>query len=159
MRAQVSWTTEAERRLIYEQAVGLLERMGMRFGQGKALVALAAAGADVDRDAGVARIPGELVERALAASPRRVVLGGATPEHDCVLDGSIHFVNSGSPTHALDFETDRYRGSTYEDLRRATMLLTRMPSVDILWGIVAPTDLPLQERIFRELADSRIYLL
>ena len=85
------------------------------------------------------------------------MLGGATPEHDCVLDGSIHFVNSGSPTHTLDFETGEYRGSTYEDLRRATMLLTRMPSVDILWGIVAPTDLPLEERIFRELAVQLTY--
>ncbi len=157
MRAQVSWTTEAERRLICEQAIGLLERMGMRFGEGRALETLAGAGADVDRDAGVARIPGELVERALAKCPREVVLGGATPEYDCVLDGSIHFVNSGSPTHTLDFETGEYRGSTYEDLRRATMLLTRMPSVDILWGIVAPTDLPLEERIFRELAVQLVY--
>ena len=37
------------------------------------------------------------------------------------------------------------------------MLLTRMPSVDILWGIVAPTDLPLEERIFRELAVQLVY--
>ncbi len=152
MQAQVSWTTEAERRLVVEEAVGLLERMGMRFGQGRAFEALAGAGAHVDRETGVVRIPGELVERALSTCPRHFVLGGATLKHDCALDGSIHFVNSGSPTHTLDFETGEYRGSTYEDLRRATMLLTRMPSISILWGIVSPTDLPFEERIFRELA-------
>jgi trimethylamine--corrinoid protein Co-methyltransferase len=157
MQAQVSWTTEAERKLIYEEAVGLLERMGMRFGGGRALEALAAAGADADRETGVVRIPRELVERALSTCPTHIVLGGATPEHDCVLDGSIHFVNSGSPTHTLDFETGEYRGSTYEDLRRATMLLTRMPSIGILWGIVSPTDLPFDERIFRELAVQLTY--
>jgi trimethylamine--corrinoid protein Co-methyltransferase len=152
MQAQVSWTSEAERRLIYEEAVGLLERMGMRFGTGRAFEVLAEAGADADQKTGVVRIPAGLVERALATCPHDIVLGGARPEHDCVLDGSIHFLNSGSPTHTLDFETGDYRGSTYEDLRRATMLLTRMPSVDILWGIVSPTDVATEERIFRELA-------
>jgi trimethylamine--corrinoid protein Co-methyltransferase len=157
MRAEVSWTTEEERELIYEEAIGLLERMGMRFGQGKALQTLAAAGAAVDHDAGVARIPRELVEGALETCPKRLVLGGASPEQDCVLDGSIHFVNSGSPTHTLDFETGEYRGSTWHDLRRATMLLERMPSTDILWGIVTPLDVPVEERTFRELALELTY--
>lgn len=157
MQAQVSWTTEAERRLIYEEAIGLLERMGMRFGVGRALETLAEAGAVVDRDEGVARIPGDLVELALATCPNQVVLGGADPEHDCVLDGTIHFVNSGSPTHTLDFETGAYRGSTYEDLRQATMLLERMPSTDILWGIITPTDIPVEERFFRDLAVQLTY--
>ena len=45
-------------------------------------------GARVDREAGVARLPRELVECALAGRPREVLRSGATAEQDVVLDGS-----------------------------------------------------------------------
>jgi len=152
MAVKVEWTTAEQRALIYEQALGLLERMGMRFGTGRALDVLAGAGARVDVETGVARIPPDLVERALAALPELVVLGGMTPDDDCVLDGTIHFLNSGTPTHTVDFETGAYRATTADDLRKATVLLEAMPSVDITWPIVAATDVPSEQRILTEIA-------
>jgi trimethylamine:corrinoid methyltransferase-like protein len=61
MGARIEWTTPEQRRLIIDEALGLLERHGMRFGRGVALEALAQAGARVDRETGVARIPSALV--------------------------------------------------------------------------------------------------
>ncbi len=141
MRPRVTFTTEAERSLIVEQALHVLETTGMRFGRAKALDALAEAGARVDREAGVARLPAGLVERTIARLPRRVLLAGATPEHDCLLEpGAVHFVPSGSPTVTLDFETGEYRASTLEDVRRSTVVVDAMPPVDILWALVSATD-------------------
>jgi len=102
MAARVQWTTRQQRALIYEEALGLLERVGIRFGPGRALDTLAASGAQVDATAGVARIPAHLVKRALAALPKLVVLGGLAREDDCVLDGAIHFLDSGTPTRTVD---------------------------------------------------------
>ena len=103
MRLAARWLSDEERQLLIEEAYGLLERVGMRFGAGKALGLLAAAGADVDRETGVARLPRPLVEEALSRCPREVLLAGATPDDDVLLDGArSHFVPSGAPTHVLD---------------------------------------------------------
>ncbi len=152
MRARVGWTTKEERALVYEEAVSLLEHMGMRFGPGRALETLANAGAAVDRETGTARIPRRLVECALATMPHSYVLGGATPDRDCVLDGSIHFLNSGQASRTIDFETGAYRSTTVEDLRKATTVLDSMSAVDIIWPIVAGNDCPPQGRIVVEIA-------
>ena len=96
----------------------------------------------VDRETGVVRLPRDLVERTVARLPRRVLLAGATPDDDCVLDGAIHFVPSGTPTMTLDFETGEYRASTLEDVRRSAIVADAMPAVDILWSLVSATDVP-----------------
>ena len=150
MRTHVEWTTREERQSIIDEAVGLLERVGMDFGHGDALEALAEAGAEVDRDRGVARIPSRLVEEALAMCPREIILGGATPADDCLLsEGVAHFTNSGSPPQALDFETGLRRSSTNDDLRRATMVLDTA-CTSIMWAICTSTDLPESHRTLAE---------
>jgi len=152
MRARVQWTTHAERELVIDEALGLLERVGMRFGTCQTLEALAQAGAMVDRAAGVARLPRELVTRVLAQCPRDVPLAGATPADDCLLDGKgVHFVPSGSPTQTLDFETGEYRLGTLEDVRRSTIVADAMPVIDVMWPLVTATDVPGARHIFADL--------
>ena len=152
MRTRTTWLSKAETELIVDEAYGLLERMGMRFGPCATLDVLEAAGAVVDRAAGTARLPRELVEGALASCPRTVVLGGATPEDDCVLDGSdIHFLPSGAPTHVLDHETGEYRASTSDDLSKATLVCDAMPAVDIMWPAVTGTEVADHQRLFVDL--------
>ena len=154
MKARIEWTTKAERAFIYDEAIGLLERMGIRFGEGKALDVLAAAGATVDRATGVARIPGELVEKAMKLLPGTVTLGGATPDDDIVLDGGTHWVNSGTASHTVDMDTGEYRLSTADDLRKAIMVLDKMEALDVIWPIVACNDKPASTRILDEWAIS-----
>ena len=151
MRPRVSWTIGDERRLIIDEAFALLESVGMRFGACDALERLAEAGARVDREAGVARLPRELVERALAGCAPEVLLAGATPDLDVLLDGSaVHFVPSGTPTRTLDDQTGLARPSTSEDMRRAVIVADAMPVVDIMWAPVGAGDLPQDEMGFAE---------
>jgi trimethylamine--corrinoid protein Co-methyltransferase len=155
VRAYAEWSTREERECIIDEALGLLERIGMRFGRGDAIEALAAAGASVDRQEGVARIPRRIVLAALRSCPRSITLGGATPQDDCVLqDGASHFVNSGAPPATLDHETQERRPSTVADLRDATRVLDEMSMVDIVWAIVACTDCSNERRLLTELAVS-----
>jgi trimethylamine:corrinoid methyltransferase-like protein len=49
MAVRVEWSTAEQRSLIYEQALGLLERMGLRFGEGQALDIPGEHGAQADR--------------------------------------------------------------------------------------------------------------
>ena len=141
MTLHVAWSSPQERRLITDEALGLLERHGMRFGQGDALRALAASGATVDWQQGVARIPTALVEEAVARCPHEFVLGGARPEDDCAIgEGPPRFLNSGGPTVILDHRSGERRSATVQDLREATAVLDATPAAGIIWPLVCPTD-------------------
>ena len=148
MRARVEWLSGPERSSIIEEAIGVLAKTGLRLGVCRTLGELEATGVQVDQRTGVVRLSPDLVETTVARLPRRVLLAGATPADDCLLDGAIHFVPSGSPTVTLDFETGAYRSSTLEDVRRSTVVADAMPAVDILWSLVSATDLPEDKRDF-----------
>ena len=142
MKPHTEWLSTAECDLIIEGALRVLASTGLCLGTCETLDDLARAGLSPDRSAGVLRLPRARVEETLAQIPRRVLLAGATPEDDCLLDGQSHFLPSGAPTTTLDFETGQYRPSTLEDVRRSTIVADAMPAVDILWSLVSATDVP-----------------
>ncbi len=148
MQQRSTWLSDAEKSLVVEEALALLERVGMRMTGSRALGALAAAGAQVDEASGVVRLPPQLVRDALEACPREVVLAGATPEQDVLLaDGNgPHFCSSGCGAFVLDDDTGERRLSTLADLEKATGLLDASPEVDLIWTSVTANDVPLEVR-------------
>lgn len=148
MRARMSWLDEAEKEALVEEALGLLERVGIELRGSRALPVLAAQGATVDEATGVVRLPGELVRNAVAQCPRRVLMAGSTSEHDVVLDDgeATHFCSSGCAAFILDHETGERRPSTLADLQVATALLDEVPAVDVLWTTITPNDVPIEVR-------------
>ena len=117
MTVCMTWLAEEEKEAIYGEALGVLERVGMRFSGSKALPALEEAGARVDRATGVVRFPAELVEGALEACPRDVLMAGARAEKDVLLDGGKSFFNvSGCAAKTLDRNQGDLRPSTLTDL-------------------------------------------
>jgi trimethylamine--corrinoid protein Co-methyltransferase len=148
MRQRTTWLSDAEKTLIVEEALALLEHVGMRMRGSRALDALAAAGASVDHASGIVRLPPQLVLDAAAQCPREVVMGGATPEQDVQLaDGrGPHFCSSGCGAFVLDDDTGERRLSRLDDLRKATALLDASPEVDLIWTTVTANDVPLEVR-------------
>jgi trimethylamine--corrinoid protein Co-methyltransferase len=148
MRARTTWLSDAEKTLIVDEALGLLERVGMRMSGSRALETLAAAGAAVDPVSGLVRFPPALVREALAQCPREILMAGATPLQDVLLaDGEgPHFCSSGCGAFVLDDDTGARRLSTLDDLRKATELLDASPEVDLIWTTVTANDVPLDVR-------------
>ena len=77
-----------EVRRIHETSLDILSEVGCVYYSRHALDVLAEAGAQVDYETTVAKLPPELVERALATLPHGFTLGGRTPAYDLPLDGS-----------------------------------------------------------------------
>lgn len=148
MRAHVTWLSDEETELIVEQALGLLERVGMNMAGSGRLQELAEAGAVVDAGSGVVRFPARMVWDAVARAPRRIVMAGAAPEHDVVLDEGrpSHFCSSGCAAFTLDTDSGVRRPSTLADLWDATALLDQTPEVDLLWTTVTANDVPIEVR-------------
>jgi trimethylamine--corrinoid protein Co-methyltransferase len=148
MRARTTWLSDAEKTLIVDEALTLLERVGMRMSGSRALETLAAAGAAVDPVSGLVRFPRSLVREAVAQCPREILMAGATPLQDVLLaDGEgPHFCSSGCGAFVLDDDTGARRLSTLDDLRKATELLDASPEVDLIWTTVTANDVPLDVR-------------
>ena len=148
MRARTTWLSDAEKGLVYQEALLLLEHVGLRMAGSQRLGELSAAGAAVDTASGVVRLPAELVDRLRRQCPREIVLGGATPERDIVLrDGApSRFSPSGCAALTLDHHTGERRPSTLADLRDATIVLDETPELDVQWTTVTANDVPLEQR-------------
>ena len=148
MRARTAWLAEHEKSRIADEAIGLLASVGMRFAGSRLLPLLAERGARVDETTGIARLPRELVEWALAQCPRSFVMAGATPADDVLLgaDEPFHFAPSGCVAKTLDFRTGVRRPSTLQDLRECTALMDELPELDLMWTQVSATDVPLERR-------------
>jgi len=152
MRAQTTWLSTAEKELVYEEALALLEHVGLRMAGSRRLLELRQAGAEVDDETGVVRFSPELVDTLRRQCPRKVVLGGATPEDDLVLDDGAppRFCSSGCAALTLDYRTGERRPSTLDDLRDATIVLDETPELDVQWTTVTATDVPLERRELTE---------
>lgn len=152
MRARTTWLSDAEKSLVFEQALHILEHTGMRMARSKVLPRLAEAGAVVEAETGLVRFPPELVTAALARCPREFVLAGATPERDAFVtfEGGFLCTPSGCAAHAIDLETGHRRESTLADLRTHIALLDELEQLDVQWTTVTANDVPRDERELRE---------
>jgi len=154
---RLTCTTPAERDLVVESALAVLERTGMRMKGARALDALELRGARVDRETGTVRMPPDTVRQALATLPDRLLLAGATPEHDVVLDrrSGPHFNPSGCHAKTLDHRTGVVRPSTLQDLREGTTVMDATPEIDVMWTFATANDVAVEQR---ELTEYHTYL-
>jgi len=155
MTVRVEWLSAAELESVYAEALAILEAVGMRMKGAGVLARLRDGGAAVDAD-DVVRFPAAMVERAVAACPREVLMAGETPATDVVLDGSRSFFNvSGCAAKTLDAGSGRVRPSTLRDLRDGTIVLDATPELDVVWTFLTATDVPIERR---ELVEYYTYL-
>jgi trimethylamine---corrinoid protein Co-methyltransferase len=151
-RVSAVWLTAQEETLIYEQALGLLERVGMRLKGSRALRLLAERGARVDFVTEIVRFPPELVDAARRSCPRAILLAGATVDRDVLLgeDERPHFTTGGCASRTLDPQDGTVRPSTLEDLRRSAALCDQLDGVDVFFTTVAATDVAPERRELAE---------
>ncbi|HJW75743.1 MAG TPA: trimethylamine methyltransferase family protein [Thermoleophilia bacterium] len=148
MRAHMTWLTDDEKRLIVEEALGILENVGFRAAGSRVLPLLADAGATVDFESGAMRLPADLVREALGRCPRSFVMAGASSEYDVVLGEGrpFRFTPSGCGARTIDYVTGERRPSTLEDVRLATALNDSLPELSVMWTMVSATDVPPERR-------------
>lgn len=141
-RARLTYLSAEDRDFVHEQAVRVLEEVGIGYNTPGAIELLAEAGARVDRTALTAKVPWELVERCLATCPSEVRLAGRDAGHDVVVgDGSLTFCADGTATYMLDDLTGRRLEGSAEWLRRTMRLYDALPDVDYAWPTISARDL------------------
>jgi trimethylamine--corrinoid protein Co-methyltransferase len=136
---------------IHSATLEILEEVGVVFHSPRALDILAGHGAEVDRRTTAAKLPGDLVERALASVPKSFTLGGRTPEYDLPLDGEhVYLSSDGCGVFARDPRTGEVRPSSKRDLEDAARVVQALEHVSATSAIVSAQDCPPQSRVLHE---------
>jgi trimethylamine--corrinoid protein Co-methyltransferase len=130
-----------EKERIHGRALNLLKEVGIKFGSEDALEILADAGCEVDAAKLSAKIPSDLVEKALETAPSNVFLAARNPERDLHLgEGGPYFLSAAQSVFFRDLETRERRASTLEDVRMCAVVCDALDEIDEFCPMVAPND-------------------
>ena len=144
--------TPDEVRRLHTATLDVIESVGVRFPSARALDLLEAHGASVDRAAQIARIPGHVVEAALAHAPPTYPLAGLDPALDLPLDGAHAYLGTdGCGVEVLDAFTGERRRSTLADLSDAARVADYLDAIAFHWTPISAQDCPPETRSLHEL--------
>lgn len=139
--------TEDEIASVRQSSVAVLEEVGILIEHHKALGLLAEAGAVVDLDSHLVRIPPSLVERCLRTVPSEFSLAGLHPSKDLTL--GYNSPPRARPVISLDWIVDygrkERRQVTVKDLEAWVRVADALPNLCMVSGL-NPWDVPLATR-------------
>ena len=138
------WDDDACRR-VHEASLTVLARTGVDVKDDRARELYAAAGAAVD--GGRVRIPGELVEQALASAPRTWTLrprGGETAPLE-LRDGAGYLGSGPDCLYVTDPDTGERRRAELADVEAAARFVEALPNMDFAMSMALPADVANEE--------------
>jgi len=141
-KLKISILDDDELGAINQTAREILEKVGIMIPSEKALGILAGAGANVDLNKKIVRIPAQLVEDSLKTAPRRYTLCGRRPELDADIGGEAgtYFYCSGEAPKIVDLETGERRHSVKSDVANMAKVADYLPIVSLVWPTVSAND-------------------
>jgi len=131
---------------LHREALGLLERQGMRVLSPRGRAALAAAGAAVDEATHMVRLERDMVAEALTTVPAEVKLIARNPQRSCQVGGRhVVFAPVAGPPSVHDLERGK-RSGTLEDYQNFVRLSQSFDVIHVLGQMTEPLDSPVAER-------------
>ncbi|MCR4397765.1 MAG: trimethylamine methyltransferase family protein [Firmicutes bacterium] len=152
-RLRIEILTKEDIMKIHEASLEVMRDVGVRFPSRKALEILGDAGAVVDPSTMVAKLPPDLVTKALASAPPSYTLAARNPEDNIILDGTSCWLSTdGCGIETYDLETGAKRLSTKKDIQDSARLADYLDDIAFYWGpMVSAQDIPAEVRPLHEL--------
>jgi trimethylamine--corrinoid protein Co-methyltransferase len=127
---------------IHHTSLTILRDLGVRLPSQEVLGALVEAGADVDLDHKVARIPERLVVGAIERAGKRYILYGRDPDRTaCFGYGDFVLVSSPGQFAWVDEESSQRRPPTQEDARAGIRVSDALEHIDIVGAMGMALDI------------------
>ncbi len=153
MRYESAFLSPDEQARVHGESLRILSDVGIRVHGDVALPLLAEAGAEVDPETRLVKIPPRLVEDALARAPRTWVLGARNAAHDFPMPApATRFAMDGTAAFARDFTTGERRYGTKRDIVDAMRVFHSCDLSVMGWPPVAANDRPVVSRPLHEFA-------
>ena len=143
--------SDAERQRIHARSLDILEKSGVRFPGTKALHLLDEAGAFIDWDRQVARLPEKLVEQALQLAPKSFTLGARNPAYNyAVPSQAARYCIDGTAAFAVDFWDGERRYGTRKDNQDGLRVFQQADLGVMAWAPTTASDAPSASRALHE---------
>jgi trimethylamine--corrinoid protein Co-methyltransferase len=140
---RISFLNQNEIENIHQKSLEILTRVGIKFRSRKALQILEREGCQIDWQERSAKIPAEIVKKALETLPHQFTLAARDPEKDIICgDGNLYFTAAAQSTTFRDLETRQRRPSTSHDLIQCARLIDSLDTVQEFASMVVPHDVP-----------------
>jgi len=123
--------SEDERAGVHERTLKILAETGVRVETAKGRQILKDAGAGVDENTKIARIPRDLVEESIRLAPKKFSLGARRPGWDC----DCTLMPDGEGITIVDRKTGEHRPTTYQDWLESTRLSDALDEVGVYWDM------------------------
>ncbi len=151
MHFQAQVLTEDEQNRIHKMSMRILEQVGIRFHGNRAPKILRENGIKINPEDKIAKIPPELIERALKTAPKSFVLGARNPAYNFALPSpSTRYGLDGTAAFTLDFHTGERRYGTSLDIENALRIFQRMDMGVMAWAPTCAEDQPAKIRALFE---------
>ncbi len=115
--------SQDEKAQVHERTLKILAETGVQVNTEKGRQYLEGAGADVDENTNIVRLPRALVEESLRLAPKKFSLGARRPGWDLPMNaGNCTLMPDGEGISIIDRKTGENRPTTYNDWLEATRL-------------------------------------
>jgi len=133
--------SDADRDQVHEKTIKILAETGVKVETDLGRDYLKKAGADVDENTRIVRIPRKLLEESLKAAPKKFNLGARRPGWDLGMnEGNCSLLIDGSGIEVIDHRTREKRPSTSSDRFDATRVIDAIDEFGSYWGMVDQSD-------------------
>lgn len=143
--------SDSEQQRVHLESLRILAEVGVKFLGKTALPLLKKAGARVDEDSCIARLPRELVDEALQSVPRSFTLGARNPAFDYPLPSPVsRYCIDGTAAFALDFYSGERRYGTLQDIENSLRIFQQLDMGMMAWAPTAASETPAHSRALHE---------
>jgi trimethylamine--corrinoid protein Co-methyltransferase len=133
--------SEDEKSQIHERTLKIFSETGVQVNTLKGRKYLKDAGADVDENTKIVRIPRKLLEDSLQAAPKKFSLGARRPGCDLGMnEGECSLMIDGQGISVIDHRTREKRPSLSSDWLDATRITDFLDEIGVYWGMVERSD-------------------
>ena len=144
---------------MHEEALKVLEKLGVIFDDSKALDILESADCRVDRESRKVYFPADVVTKAIESAPDRFDLYDRNGEYYCTFgDGKTRFNPGSSASNILEADGETVRLSGVKDLKLLTKVAQSLPHIDFISSSIvceeAPGELGSQYLYYTEMQNS-----
>jgi trimethylamine--corrinoid protein Co-methyltransferase len=143
--------SEDDVRRIHDATLEVLATTGCTYHSHRALDVLEAHGATIDRRTTVAKLPPELIERAVGTIPRAFTLGARDPFYDLPVDGAHAYLAVDGCAVFVREADGTVRPSRKQDVVDAARLAHGLDAIAATAAIVSAQDALEQSRVLHEL--------
>ncbi len=149
MRPTLSFLSQEDKEKIHRAVFQILSDIGMKIFHDEALALLKDAGCSVSEERMV-KIPGKLVQQALASAPNNILIYDREGKQAMDLGGHRSYYGTGSDLiYSLDSKSMQRHRCLLEDVIRAAKAADALPNIDFIMSFANPSDYPAKQAYLR----------